>query len=73
MDRSRDSIGESRFLDIPRNTEKYVHWNQQLYHERNDRYNFAAASTIEQVQPLIENGFEYVCDLEGMKLFRKPK
>ena len=55
------------------NTEKYVHWNQQLYHERNDRYNFAAASTIEQVQPLIENGFEYVCDLEGMKLFRKPK
>jgi integrase len=55
------------------NTEKYVHWNQALYHERNDLYNFAAVSTIEQAQPLIENGFEYVCEMEGMKLFRKPK
>jgi integrase len=55
------------------NTEKYIHWNQQLYQEKNDRYIFAAASTIEQVEPLIENGFEYVCDLQGMKLFRKPK
>lgn len=55
------------------NTEKYVHWNRQLYHERNDRYYFAAVSTVEDAQNLIETGYEYVTDMEGMKLFRKPK
>jgi integrase len=55
------------------NTEKYVHWNRQLYHEKSDRYYFAAVSTIEQAQGLIETGYEYVTDMDGMKLFRKPK
>jgi len=55
------------------NTEKYVHWNRQLYQEKSDRYYFAAVSTIEQAQKLIETGFEYLTDMEGMKLFRKPK
>ena len=55
------------------NTEKYVHWNRQLYNEKSDRYYFAAVSTIEQAQKLIETGYEYVTDLEGMKLFRKAK
>lgn len=27
------------------NTEKYVHWSRQLYHETNDRYHFASVST----------------------------
>jgi integrase len=55
------------------NTEKYVHWNRQLYQEKSDRYYFAAVSSIEQAQKLIETGLEYVTDMEGMKLFRKPK
>jgi hypothetical protein len=55
------------------NTEKYIHWNRQLYHEKSDRYYFAAASTIEQAQKLVETGYEYVTDMEGTKLFRKPK
>lgn len=54
-------------------TEKYVHWNRQLYQDKSDRYYFAAVSTVEQAQKLIETGFEYVTDMEGMKLFRKPK
>jgi len=31
------------------------------------------ASTVEEAKALIEAGFEYVCDMDGVKLFRKPK
>jgi len=55
------------------NTEKYVHWNRQLYYEKSDRYHFAATSKIEQAQALIETGYEFVTDMNGMKLFRKPR
>jgi hypothetical protein len=33
----------------------------------------ATASTVEEASKLVEAGFEYVCDVEGFKLFRKPK
>jgi hypothetical protein len=39
----------------------------------NEEYVSATASTIEGAQRLIEAGFEYVTELEGMKLFRKRK
>jgi hypothetical protein len=55
------------------NTEKYVHWNRQLHNEKNDKYYFAAVSTIEQAQKLVETGYEYVTDMERMNLFRKAK
>jgi integrase len=55
------------------NTEKYIHFNRQLFHEKNDRYHFAAVSTVEDAGKLIENGYEYVTDMEGTKLFRKAK
>jgi len=55
------------------NTEKYIHFNRQLFHEKSDRYHFAAVSTVEDAGKLIENGYEYVTDMEGTKLFRKAK
>jgi hypothetical protein len=55
------------------NTEKHAHWNRRLYNEKSDRYHFAVISTFEQVVKLIENGYEFVTDMEGMKMFRKPK
>jgi integrase len=55
------------------NTEKYIHWNRQLYNEKSDRYHFAAVSTVEDAGKLIENGYEFVTDMDGMKLFRKAK
>ena len=55
------------------NTEKYVHWNRKFYQEKNDRYHFAAVSTIDRARELIENGYKFVTDTDGMKLFRKPK
>ena len=38
-----------------------------------DAYNAATASTVEEASKLVEAGFEYVCDVEGFKLFREPK
>jgi len=36
-------------------------------------YHSATPKTIEEAKQLIETGFEYVCDMEGIKLFRKRK
>lgn len=57
------------------NTEKYIHWNRQLYHERNDRYHFASVSTDEEAGKLIETGWQHICNnpTTGSMLFRKPK
>jgi hypothetical protein len=32
-----------------------------------------AAKTVEQAAELIEAGFEYVCEVDGVKVFRKRK
>jgi hypothetical protein len=55
------------------NTEKHAYWNRRLYNEKSDRYHFAVISTFEQVVKLIENGYEFVTDMEGMKMLGKPK
>jgi hypothetical protein len=38
-----------------------------------DEYHSATARDVEEAQKLVENGFEYVCDFEDVKLFRKRK
>ncbi|MCD6445808.1 site-specific integrase, partial [Candidatus Bathyarchaeota archaeon] len=45
----------------------------QLVNFEKDEYYSAAAHNIEEAKQLIESGFEYVCDMEGVKLFRKRK
>jgi hypothetical protein len=40
--------------------------------ESND-YHSAVAKTVEEAKDLIEAGFEYVCEMENVKLFRKRK
>jgi len=34
---------------------------------------YARARTIEEAKQLVESGFEYVTDVEGVKLFKKRK
>lgn len=36
-------------------------------------YDSAVARTVEEARQLVEQGFEFVCDIEGAKLFRKNK
>ncbi|MEM2781038.1 MAG: hypothetical protein QW791_09305 [Candidatus Bathyarchaeia archaeon] len=45
----------------------------QLIEFQGDEYVCRVASTIEEAKQLIEAGFEYICDIEGVKLFRKRK
>jgi integrase len=52
-----------------KNTLVYTH----LVNFEEDEYVSKAAWTLEETQKLVEAGFEYVCDVEGAKLFRKRK
>lgn len=38
-----------------------------------EEYIVKVASSVEEVTPLVEQGFEYVTEMEGKKIFRKPK
>jgi len=45
----------------------------QLVNFENDEFYSGNAKTVEEAQKLIEAGFEYVCNFEEIKLFRKRK
>jgi len=45
----------------------------QLIQSESDDYHSAVAKTVEEARSLIETGFEYVTDVDGVKLFRKRK
>ncbi len=36
-------------------------------------YDSAVARTVKEAQQLVEEGFDFVCDIDGIKLFRKKK
>jgi len=40
---------------------------------KGDEHHSAVAKTVDEARGLIKAGFEYVCDIEGVKLFRKRK
>jgi hypothetical protein len=45
----------------------------QLVEFEGDEYCSAVVSSLEEAKKLIESGFEYVCNHDGMMLFRKRK
>ena len=52
-----------------RNTLVYTH----LVSFESDDYVSKVAKTVKEAQELVEAGFDYVCDVEGFKVFRKRK
>jgi integrase len=48
-------------------------YTQLLQFEKDDNYTCRVAKNVEQATDLIENGFEYVTEMNGLKLFRKRK
>ena len=50
----------------------YVHLAQGFANHSED-YTCKTAKSIDEATKLIEAGFEYVCDMDGVKLFRKRK
>lgn len=51
----------------------YIQLDQGFFAEENDRFTCKVARTEKEVSQLIEAGFEYVCDLDDAKCFRKRK
>ena len=52
----------------------YVELYTELYNDlMPEDYVCETASSVKDAQKLIESGFEYICEIEGEKLFRKVK
>jgi hypothetical protein len=45
----------------------------QLVTFEDDEYHCKTASNIQEAAELIKSGYEYVCELQNVKLFRKRK
>jgi hypothetical protein len=50
-----------------------LRYTQLLESLTNDEYTCKVAKTIPEATNLIENGFEYVTEMDGLRLFRKRK
>ncbi|MEM2587555.1 MAG: hypothetical protein QXV23_04575 [Candidatus Bathyarchaeia archaeon] len=55
-----------------KNTLIYVQIEQATF-KGEKKYVCKAVRTVNEAKELIESGFEYVCEIDGIKLFRKPK
>lgn len=69
--KTRDILHVQRLLGHKKleNTSIYTH----LINFESDEWNSAAAQTVEEAKKLIEAGFDYVTEMDGIKLFRKRK
>jgi hypothetical protein len=70
--KTKDILHVMRLLGHKRiqNTLKYT---QLVNFQDKDEYVCKTARTTDEAKGLIESGFEYVCDMERVKLFRKRK
>ena len=55
-----------------RNIQNTLIYTQLINFESNE-YHSATAQTIEEAKQLVEAGFEYICDIDNVKLFRRRK
>jgi len=55
------------------NTMKYIQIEQSLFREDSDGFICKIAKTVEEAKDLIECGFDYVTEIDGLRLFRKRK
>ena len=55
------------------NTLIYIHLEAAIFNTVNDEFTVRTAGTVEEAKQLLEVGFEYVTDMEAVKLFRKRK
>lgn len=57
-----------------KSTEAYIHIEQMLYQkEADDQFTVKVAHTLDEAVALMEVGYEFHCEVEGKKLFRKRK
>ena len=51
------------------NTVKYTH----LVHFKDDEFDVATATTVDEAKDLASTGFDYFTTMNGVQIFRKPK
>jgi len=51
----------------------YINLENALFQTDTDEYTCKTAKTIQEATDLIEHGFQYITDMDGIKLFRKHK
>ena len=51
----------------------YIQLEEALFKNEDEEYICKVANTIEEAKELIEVGFEYICEFDGIKAFRKRK
>lgn len=72
---TRDILYVMQFLGHKniKNTLIYIQLEEALFKDQNEEYICKVASSIEEAKTLIEAGFNYVCELNNVRLFRKRK
>ena len=56
-----------------KNTEIYINIEKTIFGEYSDEFAVKVASKPEEVKVLLETGFDYVCEKDGLMFFRKRK
>ncbi|MFP3985031.1 MAG: hypothetical protein ACLFU9_03560 [Candidatus Bathyarchaeia archaeon] len=69
--KTKDILHVMKMLDH-RNIQNTLLYTQLINFET-DEFHAATAKNIQEAQKLVEVGFEYVCDFNDLKLFRKRK
>jgi len=54
-------------------TMRYIALEKTLFKSPSDEFCSAVANSVEEARSLIESGFDYVCDFNTVKIFRKRK
>jgi integrase/rubredoxin len=55
------------------NTAIYITLENSVFQAKDDEFHAAVAKNLEEACKLVEIGFEYVCDVDNAKVFRKRK
>jgi len=73
--KTRDILHVQRLLGHKsiQNTLIYVNIENAVFQNMNEEFIVKTASTVEEACKLVEVGFEYVTDMDGVKIFRKRK
>ncbi|MEM1551689.1 MAG: hypothetical protein QXH03_03355 [Candidatus Bathyarchaeia archaeon] len=67
---ARQKIVRTQITSKP---EVYINIEQAIFQVTNDKYHVKVAHDLQEACAQLEAGFEYVTDMEGVKIFRKRK
>jgi hypothetical protein len=56
-----------------KNTMTYIHLAEVIFSKETPEYICEPARTVKEAKALIEKGFSYECEIDGVKLFKQIK